>query len=142
MDNFSAGEAGGIFAGVVALLALLGKGVAYLLNVHEERTQRRSAKLDEWEQSLVRREKEMREATEGRLAAVERQVRELDRAYSLVVGVTHIMVDDLIVMNPRSAALSLVLSRIREAYPLTEDMPAELVNLAARLSTGNEEIEP
>tara|TARA_B100000749_G_scaffold218650_1_gene173666 strand:- start:341 stop:766 length:426 start_codon:yes stop_codon:yes gene_type:complete len=141
MDNLSAGDVGGIFAGVVAVLTALGGAIAWLLNWHGERSDRKSAQLKEWEDSLARREKEQREVTEGRLAAVEQSVRQLDRAFNLAVWVTHIMVDDLIVMNPRRASLGLVLSRINETYPVPEDMPDELANLAARLSAGKE-IEP
>lgn len=142
MDNFSAGEVGGIFAGVVTLIGTMIAGLAKLLNWHGERTDAKAAKLTRWEASLSAREKELREITEARLEALEGRLKVVETAYTLVVGVTHVMVDDLIVLNPRSASLTMVLKRIRETYPLPEDMPSELAHLAARLSAGHEEIEP
>src|SRR5690348_16553192 len=79
MNDWTAGDYGGAFAGVVALLAALGKGIAWLLNWQGAREQRRSQRLAEWEASLVRREKEYREDLEHKFAAIEGEVAELDK---------------------------------------------------------------
>ncbi len=69
MDDWSAGDWGGAFAGVIAVTATVGKGLAWLLNWNEARSSGREARLASWESSLVAREKAYREEIEGQLAA-------------------------------------------------------------------------
>ena len=68
MEHWDTGQAGGIFAGAVAALAVVGKGLAWLLNWNESRSSGREARLSAWEQSLLAREKAYREEIEAQLA--------------------------------------------------------------------------
>lgn len=87
----SAGEAGGIFAGVVATLGLIGAGIKWALNWNDVRAHTRSAKLDAWHEELRAREASLDEQQaqyqkriETRLAHVEMENRALGEALGLV----------------------------------------------------------
>lgn len=67
MDKWSAGDWGGAFAGFVAAAAALAKGLAWLLNWNEARSDGREARLISWEHNLVNREKAYREEIEQQL---------------------------------------------------------------------------
>lgn len=84
MDQISGGEAAGYFAGLVALLAALGKAVAAAVGWVDRSARSRDAKLTAWEESLARREVDMRQRTEGRLAAVEHALTEVRSVLSVV----------------------------------------------------------
>lgn len=72
-SGLSAGEIGGIFAGLVALLAALGKGVAWALNWNEARQNSRTAKLEAWHSELADREAKLDAEIAGRLERIERE---------------------------------------------------------------------
>jgi hypothetical protein len=87
----SAGEAGGIFAGAVAVLGLIGAGIKWALNWNDARTSTRTAKLDAWHEELKSREAALDEQQaqyqrriETRLAHVEMENRALGEALGLV----------------------------------------------------------
>ena len=87
----SAGEAGGIFAGTVAVLGLIGAGVKWALNWNDARAHTRSAKLDAWHEELKAREASLdkqqakyQAQIEARLAHVEMENRALGEALGLV----------------------------------------------------------
>lgn len=79
MDNWSAGEAGGAFAGLVAALAVVGRGLAWLLDWNNARSDNREARLTSWERNLVEREKAYREEIEGQLAATRTELAQVER---------------------------------------------------------------
>lgn len=102
MENgVSAGEAGGIFAGAIAVLATLGGGVRWLLNWNDSRALTRRAKLAGWHDELAaredklerhqadheRRQAEYQHRIETRLGLLEHENRALRRAFELVTGV-------------------------------------------------------
>jgi hypothetical protein len=55
MNDPTAGEAGGIFAGVVALLVAVGHGVRWWIGWTDRRAATRAAKLDAWQHELQAR---------------------------------------------------------------------------------------
>lgn len=67
MDNVSAGEVGGIVAGILAALAALGKGIAWIVNWDKAARDSKEEKLTKWEANLVTREIDYREEIEDRL---------------------------------------------------------------------------
>lgn len=129
MHNLSAGEVGGVFAGVIALFAAVGKGLAWLLNWHSERTDQRSKRLEQWEQSLVRREVEYRETIEAKLASLEGEVLRLRTqqgalSFSLLeVAVAH---RD---KEPDSPALARAAASLRQAFPPEAGYNPEITEL-------------
>lgn len=93
LPNVSPGEVGGIFAGTVAVLAALGKGIQWLFNWNDTRVASRSEKLQQWHDELTTREdrlealqNELHAKIEQRLNAAERENRAFRQAFDLVVS--------------------------------------------------------
>ena len=106
MEHWTAGDYGGAFAGVVAALAALGKGLAWLLNWQGAREDRRAQRNAEWEASLTRREKEGREQLEAKFAAIEGRVAQLEtQNEALAVSLTDVT-DELRRIEPASPVSS------------------------------------
>ncbi|SMF70491.1 hypothetical protein [Allosphingosinicella indica] len=125
-DPLSAGEAGGIFAGVVALLALLGKGAQWLLNWNDARVSSRSAKLDAWHAELERREERLdaeqkayQDRLESRLKKLEGENQALRLAFELVAV-------PLRAIDPGNPKLAQAEELLRSAFPLVPQVPAEM----------------
>lgn len=114
------------WAAIAAFLATIGAGFKWLWSNWGSRNADRDARL-------TAREEKYTAKVEGRLRELDERMEKVERAYGLVVGVAHVMVDDLMVINPRSAALLMVAERIRTAYPLPEETPTELLHLLGRL---------
>ena len=152
MDNFSAGEVGGAFAGVVALLASLGGGLSWMLNWGDRRAALRDRKLQAWEDSLAAREIAQREALAAqmarlealaalrgnRLQAVEAEVGMLRRLWLDTRGVLLEVTVELQVHAPLSAALARASAHLQRCHPGYDaapdpDLPDDLAQLAARL---------
>jgi hypothetical protein len=74
MNEWNPGEAGGVFAGVVAALAVIGKGLAWLLDWNESRSTGREVRLSKWEASLLAREMAYREKIEVELTATRHEL--------------------------------------------------------------------
>lgn len=126
MSDFSPGEAGGVFAGLVAALAVLGKGLAWLLNWNETRAQGREARLKAWEESLAEREKKHHEEVEHRLATT-------DQRLQLVTAVLFEMVGEMQLLDPGSAVVAKARVILQQAYPLDFETPADLQTLVRRI---------
>lgn len=112
-SGLSAGEIGGIFAGLVALLAAIGKGAAWALNWNDARQNSRSAKLEAWHSELADREAKLDAEIADRLARVER---------------------DHLMLTKNHTELLLRFERYRSAYSV---LATELV----RVGTGSEALE-
>lgn len=136
MDNWTAGDYGGAFAGLIAGLAALGKGLAWLLNWHGAREERRAKKLAAWEASLTQREKEQREKTERRLAEVEGELAHVTaRQWALGNSLIECMAD-LRDHNPGSDALDRAKAVLRAAFPPDFTLPTAFADLVARFDAG------
>lgn len=133
MEHWTAGDYGGAFAGVVAALAALGKGLAWLLNWQGARDDRRSRRLGEWESSLNAREKEYREQLQAKFAAIEHSV-DLLRTQNEALGVAlSDVVDEVRRLEPASPVLARVHHLLRRAFPIEHDLPAAMLALLAKL---------
>lgn len=122
MDNVSAGEAGGVFAGVVALLAVVGKGIDWLFARAERRTREKDQRLAAWEESLDRREKAQRVEMNLRL-------RDLFEGMHLLIGTTADLIEAHRRIDPESAAIKLAEAALRKVYLLDFDTPPDLAEL-------------
>lgn len=138
MDNWSAGEAGGIFAGLVALLASIGGGIRWLLSWGDRRAQDREAKLSRWEESLITRERDYRVTMEREFALVKREMavlrRELDATRSVLVEVTA----ELRHHAPESEAMKRAEMLMHNAFPLDSRLPDELTERARKLESSDD----
>lgn len=141
MDNFSAGEVGGIFAGAIALIAAVGKGLAWLLNWQGERSDAKAARLRAWEDSLDRREKEARAAMELRFRGLEVAVIKLRRRTWAMRECLQEVTTELRVHAPDSAAADRAESMLRSAWAetLDFDVPEDLAELARMLDDDEED---
>ncbi len=110
--GISAGEAGGIIAGAIALLAALGKGAAWLINWKDARANSRSAKLQVWHDELAAREAKLDAETESRLSRIEEEHQGLVKNhFALLIrferqrNAYRILAAEVIAVAPHSAAL-------------------------------------
>lgn len=117
MNEWSAGEAGGLFAGAVAGIAALGKGLGWLLNWKDARAHTRSLKLTAWHDELAAREAKLdlhqaqyQARIEARLVLLERENSAQRRAIELLTGV-------LRAADPGNPALDHAEQIIAEAVP-------------------------
>lgn len=133
MDDWTAGDYAGAFAGAVAALAAIGKGLAWLLNWQGARSDRRAERLRLWEESLNRREQDFRQDLEVRLAE-EKQAR---LALEARVGSLGVALFDVTLAlqeaDPRSAALVRVTAALRAAFPAEAVLPEGIAALLTRL---------
>lgn len=128
-EGFSAGEIGGVFAGIVAGLAALGKGAAWLLNWNEARTSSKQARLEKWEASLAERERAYREEIEERLKHSEERIQSMaaeivtlrSNQITLTAGVVD-LATDLDRHAPTSPVLESVIRQLK-ALPLADPSP-------------------
>lgn len=125
-SGMSAGEIGGIFAGVVALLAAIGKGAAWLLNWNEARANSRSAKLQAWHDELAQREAKLDDDINDRLAVLEASYQRLSDQHVVVLQrfdrsqmAYRLIAAELIEIAPHSAAL------VQAQMILAQPFPAE-----------------
>lgn len=114
----AAGEAGGIFAGAVALLVVIGKGAAWLINWKDTREQTRSAKLQIWHEELKEREEALDERVDRRMEALESQLVDLSRTVDKWRTAFHLVAAELLQRHPQSVALMQAQKILAEAFPL------------------------
>lgn len=117
------------WAAVVSLLGVVGAAIAWLWR----QAQHLGAAQQPREDGITAREERYMNKVEGRLREMDDRLAKMESAFGLVVGVAHVMVDDLIVIKPQSLSLRLVAGRIRAAYPKSDDMPGEIIHLLHRL---------
>lgn len=129
----AAGEAGGIFAGVVALLVAVGHGVSWLLNWKEARAQSRAAKLQAWHDELDKRKREQderdreyRQHIETQLRRQQVEIRVLRRAFELVA-------EPLRRLEPDNPNLSQAQAMLDRAFPLDPALPNDMSILMAMI---------
>lgn len=132
MDSgVSPNEAGGVFAGIVAALFALGKGLAWLLNWKDARDKSEAARLKAWQASLDRREKEQRAEAESRMAAFEDKL-------SAVSLVSFEMLGELQRLDPASPVLAHAREVLRAVFPVDPEPPEWLRSLVRRLDHPHE----
>jgi hypothetical protein len=133
MNQWTAGDYGGAFAGVVAGLAALAGGLAKLLNWQGARDERRARRLTDWESSLNKREQDYRVTLEGKFAAIEADVAELrGQNAALAISLTDVTLA-LRGKDPRNPALARAAALLKVAFPLEDTLPAGLVELLGGL---------
>lgn len=129
MPDPSAGEVGGIFAGVVALLVAFGKGFAWLFQWDERRREARHAKLERWQQELETREREFERRQEDHHARVEAQLGQVMRQNAALVGAYQLLVAELRVKDPNNPVLGQADELLKAAFPLDPIVPPPLAGL-------------
>lgn len=125
-DGVSAGEAGGLFAGLMALLALFGGGIRWLAGWADRQAEGRGAKLQAWHDELAAREAAWDGRVEARLKLLEQEnVRRVEEnnalrlAFELVAGA-------LRAIDPVNTALSRAEQLLQTAFPLSPVIPKDM----------------
>lgn len=138
MEDWEAGDWGGLFAGFVAGAAALSKGLAWLLNWNEARSSGREARLVSWEVNLVARERAYREEIEGQLSAARIDLARLEAEVEQLRAVLFDVTTDLHRHAPVSPALSRAVRLLGMAYPIDPATPADLTALAAQVDAARD----
>jgi len=112
--NYSAGEVGGIFAGITTAVAGIWAAAKWLLGW-------RDGKLKAWEESLDRREKALRLKTEARLVAVETEVGVLRTAFFDTRGILFEVTVEMRLQTPHSPVLARAEAQLGKRYPGLHD---------------------
>lgn len=129
MDGFSWAEIGGRFAGGAVVLAAVGRSLAWLLNWQGARDERKAARMREWEDSLIRREKDYREQIEREITELRGEVAEAKRNMQRVCRIGTQVAQKLRQHSPDEDVLRMWDLALRTAFPL-EDEEDDLSALA------------
>lgn len=109
-------------AAMVAVLGMAGAALKWLWSAGTGRDRR-----------IADREERYIAKVEQRLGELDERLQQIERDYGVVVGVAHVMIDELNAARPANPSLALVAAKIREAYPLLHETPSELLHLLHRL---------
>lgn len=122
----AAGEAGGIFAGSVALLYAIGKGMAWLLNWKDARVQSRAAKLQAWHDELAKKEKEQDERDRQYRQHIETQLRRLALENRVLRRAFELVAEPLRRIEPDNPKLVQAQNMLDRAFPLDPGLPIDM----------------
>lgn len=129
----SAGEVGGLFAGVVALVASIGAGARWLLNWKERRAQTLHAKLLKWEEKLEAREAKVDADQAAELDSLKVTVKEIQRQQLAQLTAYHIVTNELRRIDPTNQALSRADEILKAAFPLYPGLPGDMAAMLRQL---------
>lgn len=139
MPDPSAGEVGGIFAGVVALLVAIGHGIRWLMGWEDRRERTRAQKLDAWQRQLAEREKKIDESQatyqasiEARLASISATAERLHNEHAALLSAYHLVASALRAADPGNPVLRMADELLRAAFPLDPATPTDMVALMNR----------
>ena len=125
-DPTTAGEAGGIFAGVVALMVALGHGLRWWLGWSDRRASTRAAKLDAWQRELQAREQRFDEKQAEHWQRVEAELGQLRREHAALLGGYQLIAAALRLIDPSNSALRRADDLLRAAFPLEPCLPPDM----------------
>lgn len=108
------GEAGGVIAGALAVLASLGAGLRWLFTWTDKRALARDERLRRWEENLIAREKSYREEIEGQLAHTRTELGRVERELEALRAVLAVMASELHRHDPASPALTRALALLND----------------------------
>lgn len=138
--GLSPGEVGGVLAGIIAGIAAVGKGLAWLLNWQGARSDRKAERLRAWEEMLNQRDKEYRAKLEHDIAELQdahkanaEQIAGLIKLTRALSGAALELVVEVRVLNQDSPALKRAHTILRTAFPLDNTLPSDLTELVKKL---------
>lgn len=117
MGDWSAGDVGGLFAGVVSLLGSLGFAARYLFGRADKAHTAEAQRLAAWRASLDNRERNERLSREKRLSKLEERTGVLERVAADQREVLIKVTVELEHHNPLSAALAEARLQLAKHYP-------------------------
>jgi len=156
----SVGEIGGAFAGLVALLACIGKGFAWLLGWQYKREESRGAKLDAWQRELNAREDRFDDQQRQHWAEIARELEQSKaertaearewqtqraadaeqwrRERTALLGGYQLIASELRAIKPESDALKRADELLHSAYLLDPLAPLDMMELLKRARRSGE----
>lgn len=139
MPDPSAGEVGGVFAGLVALLVAIGQGVKWLIGWGDRRGATRTAKLDAWQRQLEEREERLDTQQADHWHRIELELEQLRREHAALRGGYQLIAAELRVKDPTNRALTNADELLRAAWPLEPLTPDEMTAMVLRARRSPEE---
>lgn len=121
------------YAGVAALLTVIGSGLWKLWTSWFSRADRRQKELEDREHALDEQRDHALKAQTERIEAMDARLRILERGYHALAGVTHALVDELVQLKPDAVSFALIERSVRMHFPVPDEMPPELVSLLKRI---------
>ena len=135
-----AGQIGGVFAGVIALLVAIGHGVRWLLNWNDARAQTRSAKLDAWHAELKAREARLDAEQAAYQARIEARLKDIEAESLVIKNENHalryafeLVAAPLRALDPNNKELARPEEIIAAAFPLLPVIPPDMADKLSKL---------
>ena len=129
MSDVSAGEVGGIVAGVLAVAAALGKAAQWVWASYRDAGASRSAKLDRWHDELTQREHALKAEMDRQLSEM-RVVQEELEAHRIAI---HVLVAKVARDDPHAPELRQVADVLGAAFPLHMEVLADMAAVLGRV---------
>lgn len=115
--GFSTGEAGGLFAGIIATATLLGAGIKWIWGEAKAAALTRREKLDRWSDELDAKEKRLDQEEAAYRARIEAEIAELRRGGRALSRAFELVAAALLVKDPKNQALAEAERILTEAFP-------------------------
>jgi len=131
----SAEHAGGLIAGAVAVLTMLGGGIKWMFRRADHASVSREKKLDAWHLELSEKEAKLDqgrtayiERLEARLELIETNERARDTQLSALRVAFELVSKALRHIDPANTALHLAEDILRNAFPVNPETPRNMVD--------------
>lgn len=131
----SPGEIGGVVAGAIAVLGVLGGGVRYLVGVINARGDTRASRNAEWERDLDAREREMERKLAESLRQCEAHCAVMQVKLDKTVMAVLLLLPEVTRAVPESPAIRQVRELLADVIPDKIEIPADM---AAQLAAIDE----
>lgn len=132
MDQGGLSEAGGIFAGAVAVLATLGAGLRWLLNWSERRQESRAVKLQRWHDELEKRELRLDAERENEIRDIRTALDQVRGEHRALFQAYHVIASALVKLDPMNPALKQAARLLDTAFQVDAETPPDMAALVAR----------
>ncbi len=133
VNSTSPGEIGGIFAGIVTVLGVLGGGIRWFLGWKERQEQSRALKLQAWHDQLQAREAKLDAERDEYQQRIERRLAQMETEHNALRGAYHLIASALRTIDPTNQALTMADKLLSVAFPLDAAVPADMTRLLNRL---------
>lgn len=131
--GISAGEAGGIFAGAVALLVAIGHGIRWVLGFRERRSDNLYQKNLKWEERLAEREAAFENDQRAHFVRIEQRLTRAELQLEAALGAYHLLAGEMRRKDPGNAVLSMAEDLLKEAFRLDPSTPADMKSILGKL---------
>ncbi|MGE3871173.1 MAG: hypothetical protein AB7F51_16890 [Pseudorhodoplanes sp.] len=131
--NLSAGEIGGVFAGIVALLGAIGAGIRWLLGWQDRRRETFHARLLIWEEKLTQREATLEADKEHHFARIEQRLARAEGQQAALLSAYHLISGELRRLDPGNTKLGMADELLKAAFQLDPHVPADMLATLDRM---------